>query len=286
MTTKKKNYALREGWISIVGNTLLFALKYWAGIVSGSVAIIADAWHTFSDSLTSLIVIIGAKVSNKPADKDHPFGHGRAELIASLIIGLLLAVVGFEFVLESIKKLQSHESAHYGKIAIVVTIVSIVVKELMAQYAFWGSRRSKAKSLKADAWHHRSDAISSAIILIGIFFAKDYWWVDGVLGIFVAALLFYATYEILQDAISSLLGEKPDDALIENIKRIAAFSTDIEVNPHHILAHNYGNHTEITMHIKLPSEMNLEIAHGIASEIEVNIKKELNICATIHMEPL
>jgi cation diffusion facilitator family transporter len=285
MEKKEKNYALQEGWISIVGNTLLFVLKFWAGIVSGSVAIIADAWHTLSDSFSSILVIIGAKVSNKPADKQHPFGHGRAEIIASIIIGVLLAVIAFDFVLESIHKLRNHESAQYGKIAIFVTIFSVLVKEALAQYAFWASRRSKAKSLKADAWHHRSDAISSLVLLIGILVGKNYWWMDAVLGFMISALLFYAVYEIMKDSISSLLGEKAPDELVQQIMEVSQNSTDIDVRPHHILAHNYGNHTEVTLHIKLPPDMNLEEAHSIATKIEQNIEKDLKICATIHMEP-
>ncbi|MFC2114142.1 cation diffusion facilitator family transporter [Bacteroidota bacterium] len=284
--SKVTNYALQEGWISIIFNSLLFILKYWAGIVSGSVALIADAWHTLSDSLTSLIVIIGSKVSSKPADKEHPFGHGRAELVAAVIIGVLLAVVAFEFVLQSITKLRTHESAHYGTIAIVVTIISIVVKEAMAQYAFWAGKRSNAKSIKADAWHHRSDAISSIVILVGIFFAKKYWWMDGVLGILVALLICYAVYEIMKDTVSALLGEKPDDQTIEKIMKIAKSTTNYDIKPHHLQLHHYGNHSEITMHIHLPSDMNLEKAHYIATAIEENIESELGICATLHMEPI
>ena len=180
MTTNKKNrLAYIEGWLSIFTNIILFGLKYWAGIVTGSVAIIADAWHTLSDSISSVIVLIGIKISDKPADKEHPFGHGRAELIASMIIGVLLAIIAFNFVLESIEKLKDHESVVYGKLAIIVTIVSILSKEMLAQYAFWAGRKIKSPILKADGWHHRSDAISSILILIGIFIGKYFWWVDG-----------------------------------------------------------------------------------------------------------
>ncbi|MBC8343986.1 MAG: cation transporter [Bacteroidetes bacterium] len=281
----QKNYALREGWVSIILNSLLFVLKYWAGIVSGSVALIADAWHTLSDSLTSLIVIIGSKVSQKPADKEHPFGHGRAELVATVIIAVLLAVVAFEFLIQSITKLRTHESAHYGLIAIVVTIISVAVKEGLAQYAFWAGKRSNAKSIQADAWHHRTDAISSLIILTGIFFAKKFWWIDGILGILVAFFIAYAVYEIMKDTVSALIGEKPNDELVEKILKIAKSTIDYDIRPHHLHIHHYGNHQEITMHIKLPADMNLEKAHLIASEIEEKIEAELGICATLHMEP-
>ena len=129
MKSDIKRLSYIEGWISIFVNLILFILKFWAGLATGSIAIIADAWHTLSDSISSIIVLIGAKVSTKPADKQHPFGHGRAELITSSIIGVFLAIVAFSFLEESIKKLQQHDSVTFGMIAIVVTVVSILAKE-------------------------------------------------------------------------------------------------------------------------------------------------------------
>ena len=142
-------YAVLEGWLSLFGNILLFGLKFWVGIISGSVAIIADAWHTLSDSLTSIILLIAIRISRKPADEDHPFGHGRAEIIASLIIGVLLSVIAFNFLVDSIKRMSDHQSASFGTLVIVVTAISIVVKELLAQYALWAYKKTKLNSLKA-----------------------------------------------------------------------------------------------------------------------------------------
>jgi len=274
-----------EGWVSIFGNILLFILKFWAGIVTGSIAIIADAWHTLSDSLSSIVVVIGVKISKKPADKDHPFGHGRAELIASVVIGMLLAVIAFNFVLESIEKLKNHEAVKYGMIAIVATIVSIVVKELMAQFAFWTARKTKSITLKADAWHHRSDAISSVIILVGIFIGPYFWWVDGVLGLIVAALIFYAAFEIIRDASSPLLGEKPEEELIQEIKRVSAAESGKNLKVHHIHMHRYGDHLEVTFHIKMHKSVSLLEAHEICTSIEKKLYEEQHIFATIHAEP-
>ena len=124
-----------EGWLSIVVNTILFALKYWAGVTSGSVAVMADAWHTLSDSATSAVVLIGTKVSAKSADEEHPFGHGRAELIASIIIGVLLAIVGVNFFIEAVDKLMNHETATYGWFVVIVFTVSIFAKEGLAQFS-------------------------------------------------------------------------------------------------------------------------------------------------------
>jgi cation diffusion facilitator family transporter len=285
MKPLQNKYAYREGWISIIANILLFILKYWAGIVSSSIAIIADAWHTLSDSISSVVVVIGVKISNKPADREHPFGHGRAELIASVIIGVILALIGFDFFINSIDKIRNKEKAAYGTVAIIVTVISILSKELLAQYAFRAGKKTGLTSLKADGWHHRSDAISSVIVLAGIFLGKYFWWIDGAMGIVVALLIFYAAYGILKEGISPLIGQTPDGVLIEKIKEISNRITKGETDIHHVHIHTYGNHTELTFHITLPKEYMFEKVHNIATEIEMTIREELDIEATIHMEP-
>jgi cation diffusion facilitator family transporter len=280
----KKNYSFIEGWISIIGNIILFVLKYWAGIVTGSVALIADAWHTLTDSVSSMVVIISAYISKKPADKDHPFGHGRADLVSSIIIGMLLIMIGFEFILKSIEQLQSGTAVNFGTLAIVVTIISILVKEGMAQYAFWAALKTNSPILKADGWHHRTDALSSVIVLIGILLGRFYWWIDGILGIIVALLIFYAAYQILKESIDRLMGEIPDDKLILQINKITR-ELHMDVCPHHFHMHKYGDHIEMTFHILLPPHITLEEAHRKANTIEETIREHMNIEATIHMEP-
>lgn len=282
----KKYYSLFEGWLSIFINIFLFIIKYWAGIASHSLALIADAWHTLSDSISSIIILIGVKVSSKPADKTHPFGHGRAEQITSIIIGVLLSIIGFNFIIEAIEKIVNKESAEYGIIAIIVTFISILGKEGLAQFAFWGYRKTGSQLLKADGWHHRSDSLSSIIILIGIFLANYFWWIDAALGIIVAGMLLYASYGIITESGSILMGKKPDKQLIEKVKKIAHENANFDVNLHHIHMHYYGDHQELTCHIKLPGEMKISEGHKVADKIESAIKRQLNIIATIHVEPI
>ena len=281
----KSNLAFTEGMLSIVANILLFALKYWAGIVSGSIAIMADAWHTLSDSLSSVIVLLGAKFSKKPADKDHPFGHGRADLIAAFVIGIMLLLVAFDFILESYDALKNREGSMFGSLAIYVMITSVILKELLAQFAFWGAKQTKSKVLKADGWHHRSDAISSLIILIGIFLGKYFWWLDGALGFIVALLIGYAAYEIIRDSIYTLLGESPSPEIIDELKLICKQSYPDNLHPHHFHVHSYGDHNEITFHICLPPEMTIREAHEIVDHIENQIAKEYAYSATLHIDP-
>lgn len=282
--TKVQNYALKEGWLSIFANSILFGLKYWAGVATGSIALIADAWHTLTDSVSSIIVIIGAKISDKPADNEHPFGHGRADLVSSVIIGVLLVFIAFEFVLKSINQLKGGEQVIFGTLAIVVTIISIIVKELLAQYAFWAGKKIDSPILKADGWHHRTDALSSVIVLIGILLGRYFWWIDGVLGLIVACLILYAAYEILRDSSNRLLGEIPSDKLILEINKITK-ELKLDVCPHHFHMHKYGGHIEMTFHILLAPNLSLEEAHNQANLIENALRQKLNIEATIHMEP-
>jgi cation diffusion facilitator family transporter len=279
-------YAYIEGTLSIIINILLFLLKYWAGILSGSIAIIADAWHSLSDSLTSIVVIISSRETEKPADTDHPFGHGRAELIGSIIIGVLLAIVGFNFLGDSFKRLLASEARKFPPIVFGVIFLSVVVKEGSAQYAFWCYRKTGTHSLKADGWHHRSDAITSLFILIGIFVNKYFWWIDGVLGICVSLVLIFTAWKIIKEGSMPLLGENPDESLVSEITEVTRECCNTEIYMHHFHLHRYGHHTEITFHICLPGEKSIEEGHYTATLIEENIREKLSIEATIHVEPV
>jgi cation diffusion facilitator family transporter len=283
MDKKKATYT--EGIVSIFANTALFGLKLWAGIVTGSIALTADAWHTLSDSFSSVIVIAGARLSSRKPDSEHPFGHGRWEQIASIFIGVLLAIIAFDFIRDAIDRFRAHESVEFGAVAIVVTIVSLVGKEALAQYAFYIGRKTGNSSVKADGWHHRTDALSSAVVLIGILLASKLWWIDGALGIAISLMLFYATYEILKESINRLLGERPAPDLIERVKAISAEVSAQDISPHHFHIHNYVSQQEMTFHIKLDRTLDIEEGHRIATEIERRIREELGITATVHMEP-
>ncbi|MDA3943515.1 MAG: cation diffusion facilitator family transporter [Bacteroidetes bacterium] len=284
MDKSKAGYT--EGIVSIIINSLLFVLKLWAGIVTGSIALTADAWHTLSDSISSVIVVIAVKLSVKKPDREHPFGHGRWEQIAALFIAFLLAIIAYDFLKEAVIQYRNREATQFGFIAIVVTILSIILKEALAQYAFYIARKTDNVSIKADGWHHRTDALSSVVVLIGILFAKQFWWIDSVLGVIIALMLFYATYEIAREAINKLLGENISDELIEKIIETAKTVYSEDFRMHHFHMHNYVKHQELTFHIKLSNQMSIEKGHQIATDIENIIFKKLGIRTTIHIEPL
>jgi cation diffusion facilitator family transporter len=270
ITQKYKTYiGYLEGTISVVINTILFGLKYWVGIQTFSIAIIADAWHTLSDTLTSLVVIIGFKVSSKPADKKHPFGHGRAEVISSIIIGTLLLVVGINFLFASIQKFRNQQSASFDMLAIIMFTISVIVKEGLAQYSFRLGKNINSQSLIADGWHHRSDAIASMMILVGIFIGDYFWWIDSIMGILVSLIIFYTTYKILKESISTLIGEEPSETFKADIIEIVTRSISHDVSLHHLISHIYGDSKELTFHIRLPADMKLEETHKIRILIEL-----------------
>ncbi|MDR2474577.1 MAG: cation diffusion facilitator family transporter [Bacteroidales bacterium] len=275
-----------EGIVSILINSALFIAKMWAGIITGSIALTADAWHTLSDSISSVIIVVAVKLSSKKADKKHPFGHGRWEQIAAIFIAVVLGIIAYDFLKNSIIQFHNKEKVEYGTIAIIVTAVSIVVKELLAQYAFYVGRKTENVSIRADGWHHRTDALSSVVVLAGILFAKQCWWIDSVLGICIALMLFYATFEIMKEAITKLLGEEPGEELIEKINAEVRQLYNNDLSIHHFHLHNYVLHKELTLHIRLDKNLSIENGHKIATVIEKMIKEKFDIEATIHVEPL
>lgn len=285
MKKDKKFYGYLEGWLSIIVNTLLFVLKLFAGISSRSIAVIADAWHTLSDSLTSIVVIVGFKLSSKPADKEHPFGHGMIENISSIVIATMLGFVGFNFIVDSIKKIISRESFEFNFFVGFVVFLSIVVKEGLAQFSFYLGKKINSQALKADAWHHRSDAITSVIVFVGLLVGRYLWWIDAVLGFIVAIVIIYSAFEIILSSSKMILGENlSDEEAKKIISLVKTISNDIE-EVHHLHCHQYGDHKELTLHIRLPNRMSVEDSHSLTQKIETLLFKELSMNVTVHVEP-
>ncbi len=275
-----------EGWLSVSINILLFVLKYWVGLKANSIAMKADAWHTLSDTFTSLVVLFGFWISRRKPDEQHPFGHGRAEAIGAVVIGTLLFIVGATFLKESIHRLFAQQGFIFSSLAIIVFMISVVIKEGLASFSIWAGKKIHSQSLIADGWHHRSDAVASGLIVIGTLLGRIFWWIDGVAGIFVSLLIFYATYDILKTAASSLIGEQADKSLkgkiLNVVGQVAPTITDI----HHLHVHKYGDNIELTFHVYFPEHTTLKQAHEIGTTIEEAIKQELDMEATIHFEPL
>jgi cation diffusion facilitator family transporter len=281
----KKAIGYLEGFVSIIVNLLLFAGKLWVGIIFNSIAMIADAWHSLSDSFTSIVVIMGFWVSGKPADKEHPFGHGRAEIIATIIIGTLLAVVGVNFFLESIQRLINYETGQFTSITIIVCAASIISKEGLAQLSNYLGKIISSSALKADAWHHRTDAITSALIIIGALVSPYFWWIDGALGIIISVIILYAAFQILLENASIILGQRMSPQLKDELSALVMEASDKISDIHHFHFHKYGDHSELTFHIRVVANMHVKRAHEIANAIEQKIKTEYGFETTIHIGP-
>lgn len=272
--------------LSIVGNVALFIIKYWAGLNVDSVAMQADAWHTLSDTLTSVIVLAGFWMAARPPDRKHPFGHGRAESIAAVVIGTLLAVVAFSFLRDSVARLLAGRAVEYSRLSILIFLATVFVKEAMAQVSMYAGRQRDSEVLVADGWHHRSDALTSLLIVIGAWAGGSYGWIDGALGVVVSLFIFYAAGSILRDVVTSLLGERPSPGLQQRVAaavhEVAPMASDV----HHIHLHRYGDHREMTLHIRLPDDMPLQEAHAVARRVEETLYERFDVAATVHVDPL
>jgi cation diffusion facilitator family transporter len=286
MNLQKHNAGYAEGIVSIAVNAALFALKMWAGVVSGSAALIADAWHTLSDSASSVVVVAATKLAARKPSTRHPFGQGRWEQIAALFMAFLLGAIACSVLRESILRFVHVQGAQFGTLAVVVTLVSIAAKEMLAQYAFYLNRKNPNAAVKADGWHHRSDALSSVPVLAGILLAERFWWTDSVVGVVIALILFYAMFKIARETIVKLLGEEPSPELTMEIAAIARSVYPDDLQMHHFHVHNYVNYQEITFHIKLRNHLTIEEGHRIATDIENAVQERLHIAATVHVEPL
>lgn len=285
MEKNSKNAGYNMAIFSVVINFIIFLFKFLAGYTTNSIAMVADAWHTLSDSFTSFIVIIAFYFASKPADKKHPFGHGRAESIASMIIGVFLSIVAFNFLKDSVERLQSGIHIEYTSFSIIVFSITIPIKEILANFSIRIGKKINSTSLITDGWHHRSDVFASLLIIAGALSGNYLWWIDGVMGIGVSFFIFYIAYKLLRNVTSSLLGEEACPLLKKQIESIIKENFKCVSDVHHFHIHRYGEHVELTFHVMLPSDMKLKEVHNVVADIEDRLRKEMNIESTIHVDP-
>jgi cation diffusion facilitator family transporter len=275
-------YGYIEGVISIIINLILAGIKFLIGIHINSIALIADGIHSLSDLFTSFVVILGFKSAQKPPDKEHPFGHGRYEDIASLIISILLVVVGIEFCITSIQRLIHPQIVKGNYLFFMIVILTIMGKEALARYSLYLSRKIDSSALCADAWHHRSDAIASIPVALGILASTfGYYSVDSISGMIVSIVIIYLGIKIAKDAISDLLGKAPSESIIEKIRVVAQSEGAIDVS--NIQVHAYGTKKVISLNVGV-EPMTLEKAHSIADSIEEKIAQEFDASVVVHVD--
>ena len=275
-----------QGWISVLVNSILFILKLVIGVMVGAVSVIADAVHTLSDVVSSIVVIWGFKQAEKPADVEHPYGHGRAEYIATLIIAILLCVAGIEFIEASIERIRNPQLVSSEWWMIILLSMTIIIKVFTARYAEFLSSKIASGTLHADAWHHRTDALSS-LLVVGALIAGKYGYisVDGWAGLGVALFLIYTGIEIAKDAVDDLIGKPPTSAEVENIRQIV-MDVDGVLGAHDITIHSYGHDKFISVHVEIDSEKSTVEAHDISEVVEDRLEKALGVEPTVHMDPV
>ena len=275
-----------QGWISVLVNSILFIFKLVIGVMVGAVSVIADAVHTLSDVVSSIVVIWGFKQAEKPADVEHPYGHGRAEYIATLIIAILLCVAGIEFIEASIDRIQNPEQVVAEWWMILILMVTIILKEITARYAEFLSTKIASGTLHADAWHHRTDALSS-LLVVGALIAGKYGYPssDGWAGLGVALFLIYTGFEIAKDAVDDLIGKPPTSEEVEVIRQIV-MSVDGVLGAHDIIIHSYGHDKFASVHVEIDADETTAVAHDISEEVEDKLEKAIGVEPTVHLDPV
>ena len=268
-------------------NVLLFAGKLIAGMLSGSVAIVSDAFNNLSDAGSSIISLVGFKLSNKKSDPQHPFGHGRLEYISGLCVSFLIILMGVELGKASIEKIIEPAQVKFSLLTAAILAASILVKLYMALYNSRIGKRLNAVTMKAMAKDSLSDAVATGVVLMSMIVAKlaDIA-IDGYCGVVVAAFILFTGITAARDTISPLLGQKPDSEFIEEVMRIVNAHKEI-IGTHDLVVHDYGpGRLMITLHAEVDANMDILVAHDAVDNIENELREKLGCSAVVHMDPI
>ena len=268
----RENYGTLSGVFGIITNLILVVIKVIIGLLSASISIIADAINNLSDMGSSLLTIIGFKISSKPADKDHPYGHQRVEYIISLIIAMIIAFVGLELLTTSIDKIINPDVIKVEVITFIILGVAIVLKGLQGLFYLSASKKIDSLSLKASAKDSINDCISTSAVLIGTIISKTTGYnVDGIVGILVSGFIIYSAIMLIKETMSPLIGEKPDPELIEKVTR-TVLSYPKVLGIHDVITHLYGpSKVFISLHAEVDANDNVLVSHDLIDNIEQEV---------------
>ncbi len=280
-------YGVLAGVVGIICNVFLFAGKLIIGLVVNSSAVITDSFNNLSDAASSVVSLIGAKLAAKPADKEHPFGHGRYEYIVALIVSFLILEVGFTCFKTSIEKIFHPEDLNISVVAIVILVASVLVKIWLSLFNRKLGKKIDSKVLLATAKDALGDVfVTSATIVSLLIYNILGLNVDGYMGCIVALLVFWAGISVARDTIEPLLGEAVPEELYREICEKVSSYEGIE-GTHDLIVHSYGPARRMaSIHAELKNTLSIETAHEIVDKIEQDVLKELNIFIVIHMDPI
>jgi len=283
----RNKYGIVAGTIGIISNISLCILKLILGFISGSITIVIDGVNNITDACSSILTLIGFKLSNKPADKEHPYGHARYEYVMGLIISIIILAIGILFTKSCIEKIITPQPISITIILYVILILSIIIKVLQMMVYFNFAKDIKSDTLKASGLDARNDIITTstilvAMIIMGIFNIN----IDGYIGLVVAIFIIYSAINMIKDTISPLISEKPKKELIKSIKK-EILSFDGVDDIHDLQIHSYGTgKTFVAIHIEVPATTTLLDSHELVDKITRHFNEKLNINLTIQVDPI
>ena len=280
-------YANLAGIVGIITNLMLFIIKLSVGLLSNSVSILADAFNNLSDAASSIITIIGFKMANKPADAEHPFGHGRIEYITAMIVSFMVMLVGLQFVKTSFQKIINPTPVTFELWPFILLLISIGFKFWLSKFNKYIGNKINSSTLKATATDAMGDVFTSTTVVISFLICKFTTLpIDGYIGIVVALAIVYSGFSLIKETLSPLLGEPPDPVLVSDITDMVMSYENI-TGIHDLIVHNYGpGRIMASIHAEIPSNIDIMEIHHIIDTAEREISKKLNIYLVIHMDPI
>ena len=283
----RRAYGTLCGVLGIVLNIALFAAKWLAGTMTGSIAIRADAFNNLSDAGSSVITLIGFKVSGKRHDVEHPFGHGRAEYVAGLIVAMVIVLMGFDLARSSVEKIFAPEAVSFSTLSAGILLGSILVKLYMAAYNRSVGRKIHSVAMEAAALDSLSDVAATSAVLLSSLAGHFFGWnVDAYAGALVSLMILKAGYDAAKDTISPLLGNPPDPEFVRRVYDIVN-SYDVVHGVHDLVVHDYGpGRVMLSLHAEVPEDGSFAEIHDVIDTIERRLSAELGCQAVIHMDPI
>lgn len=274
--------------VGVCANTFLTIFNIGVGIISGSYALVSEGAHTLSDIATTIIAYIGFRIGQKPADKEHPIGHGRAEAISGLIIVIFLTMVAYEIITGALGKIINHSVVTTpDSIAAIMAVIGILVNSAVSSYLISLGKRINSPAIIADGQHQRVDIYSSIAILIGIVISSSgYPILDPIIGLFIGFMILKTAYNVGRDNLNIIMGKIPDEELYNKIERVAN-KTKAVYGAHNIQIDYLGSYAIASLHVELNPELSLEESHKIAHIVQENVLKEVDIVksVTVHACP-
>lgn len=280
-------YGVLASVVGIICNVLLFVVKFVIGFLVHSVSVMADAFNNLSDAGSSIISFVGVKIASKPADEEHPFGHGRMEYISALVVSFLVLEVGFTFLKDSFGKIKSPEVMNFQMISVIILVLSIGVKLWLGLFNQKLGKRIDSKVMMAVFTDSMGDVLTTSVTILSLLvFHFTGYNIDGFVGIGVALVVMWAGVGIAKDTLEPLLGEAVNPEVFQKIKAFVE-SYDGVVGSHDLIVHNYGpNRSMASIHAEVPNNVSIEASHEIIDRIERDAMENLGIFLVVHMDPI